>query len=331
MTNETPSIFHSPFDSLQSNTIEASENRRSLLSFVLQTMKYNVLHRFSPTVTKPKFQASGLEGFYSGDMVVNTKCDMISFVYLVKPLHNSNLTVMGTDFYYSPSVSAFINPSRATSTLSVDFRDLHHLLQWLHIRDSQDLFMMGCRQSGTIPSGTLRLLGSTFVVKDCRLKSSESVVDIDCVVPFGSATISTYYSVLYHLQNSIPDTSSPKFTENGSDNQCRKTTVYYRSRENYNEVQGRYLSQWNKMIIKSSFLSPSDTSTNSTISTFTESMFSIQWSPLPPLPPKIWTSDATFVGPDVMGEVSIFFPSVTFFGSSISNEIRSLTNFLSTF
>ena len=59
---------------------------------------------------------------------------------------------------------------------------------------------------------------------------------------------------------------------------------------------------------------------------FNDSTFSVQWTPLSPLSTKTWTADATFLGSNVHGKVTIFFPSMTFFGHSMITEIENLIN-----
>lgn len=309
---------------------------RTVKSFVMNNLKYSTLHKFSSPITKSRFHNSGLEGFHTSDILVNVKCDLSTFVEAVTSLQNNEKAVIDLDFSFSPGLSSFENPSRATKSLSVEFRNLQQLLLWLDIKDPRDNLVIGHRLSNTQSSGTLRLLGSSFVLKACQFGPSQKSVDVDIVLPFTSSTMSTYQAIVKALKDTELQTSCSYAPALQSDfnNQhvidcndgCRETVVYYRKRENYDETQGRYLSPWRTSIIRSPFFSEFNECIDDT--RFTDSTFTVQWTSAPPLSNKLWTSDATFFGTSVMGEVTIFFPSVTFFGSSTVIELIALTDAL---
>ena len=62
----------------------------------------------------------------------------------------------------------------------------------------------------------------------------------------------------------------------------------------------------------------------STVSSDSDTSFTVQWSRSVPLPSSTWTEDATFMGNYVMGNISVFFPAVIFFGPSTVSEIQDL-------
>ncbi len=110
--------------------------------------------------------------------------------------------------------------------------------------------------------------------------------------------------------------------------------VFYRYRENYDPAQGRYISPWRSRSVIWEYFKTSDNSTQPRTSTSlsgpgsanadSESTFSVEWSRCSSLPNSVWTEDATFMGVEVLGEITAFFPSVTFFGPSTLTEIDAL-------
>lgn len=265
------------------------------------------------------------------EVVIKEKFDLKSFTSLMLQLHHTHTDRIGSDINFSPCLSAFHSPSRATPFLSVDFRKVKHLLEWLDVHDSRDHLSIGYRFTRLKLSGALRLLGSSFEIEQCHGGNLNSSTIVDCVLPFCSATTSSYHAVAKALSNadiniseSADKNKSPTvIPEKENEGDC--TLVLYRSRENYSDAQGKYLSPWKKTIIESPPLTEAKNSTTA-ISTFKESLYSVQWTPLPQVHSTLWTSDATYFGDDVMGEVTIFFPAVTFFGSSTIEEIRILSD-----
>ncbi|MEM8863859.1 MAG: hypothetical protein AAGD96_36585, partial [Chloroflexota bacterium] len=65
-------------------------------------------------------------------------------------------------------------------------------------------------------------------------------------------------------------------------------------------------------------------SSTSTSPPDTESTFSIEWSPCKAIPSTLWTEDASFTGVHVLGQITAFFPSITFFGPSTLSELEQL-------
>ena len=159
------------------------------------------------------------------------------------------------------------------------------------------------------------------MVTDCRNEASDNTVDIDCILPLTSSTSNSLYAVRQAL--TMTEGYSATFNGSVSNDASATTIVYCRVRENYDEAQGRYLSPWRKHVIPLPCFSAPTKHIN-TVSSFSDSTFSVQWNPCKQLSAKQWTSDATFFGLDVMGEVTLFFPSVTFFGACTVREIGNL-------
>lgn len=262
------------------------------------------------------------------------KCDMVTFLEIVLPLHRSEPdTNTGLkQARFNPDVLAFQNPSRATDNLSVDFSNMTVLLRWINVNDVRDQRVFATKFSTKRPGGMLRILGTS-----CFLtvrKESSDTVGVDCVLPFVSCT-SSQQSQLQDLLSSNPDgdiTVPPASTYTG----LQTDVVFYRYRENYDPSQGRYISPWRARRITWSYFtrsnSPSDMK-SSTVATLgvssqdtsdTDGTFSVQWSRCAPLSRSQWTDDATFMGSLVLGSMTLFFPSVIFFGPSTLYEIEAL-------
>lgn len=109
------------------------------------------------------------------------------------------------------------------------------------------------------------------------------------------------------------DFNTAASTEN---NQLPGHLVFYRYRQNYDESQGRFLSPWRARHVTWAYFEPVSTSTDTASSDNLEddATFSVQWSRCPTLPQKQWIDDATYLGTEVIGEITAFFPSIFFFG-----------------
>ena len=103
-----------------------------------------------------------------------------------------------------------------------------------------------------------------------------------------------------------------------------KQVVFYRCRLNYDESQGKYLSPWKALNLDISSVMPMNQDEHRGHETDTESFFSVQWSQCRPISSTLWTTDATFLGVQVLGDITSFFPSVTFFGASTIREVERL-------
>lgn len=171
----------------------------------------------------------------------------------------------------------------------------------------------------------LRLLGSACVVSLPLRGGHEPVLDIDCILPGISYTSIVSDQLKSALRSVIEGTSTSMFSD-GTDAQA--CDIFYRIRRNYDQSQGRYLSPWRRKTVRLRPFRPSSTSgstdSDCSIGVDGDNTFSVQWTQLTPLSAAAWTSDARYFGEHVLGELSIFFPSITFFGHSTILEIEEL-------
>ena len=304
-----------------------------MINFVQQNIKYDTVQKFSAPLSRTRLQSSGLEGFNSSEIIVTTKCDLQTFVSMFEPLMNTPESADQSLYHFNPSKSAFSNQSRATQLLSVDFMSVGDLLKWMSIRDAADLHTMSVKSTVRKNDALLRLLGTSTVIQVVTDEKVNCTVDVDCILPLSSCTshhrtvLRSRLCDLFRVRGEhTPSTEKlPQVNQAKGDN-----LVFFRRRQNFDDAQGRYLSPW-----KSLYFNLDDPVTNPTKSTATESkslntsldsLFSIQWSQCKPLPSTMWTSDATFLGLNILGDLTVFFPAITFFGSSTIKEVQQLTS-----
>lgn len=290
--------------------------------FIFNSLKYNIITKFTNSLARSKFHRTGLQGYDSTETIVSAQCDMTSFLAMTNNLTSSQCPTSASPVRFNPSKLAFQSPSRATSTLSVDFTHLETLLGHVHIRDTVDHRTIGLRRSNSKASRLLRLLASSCII-NIRCGSVPNVqrtVDVDCVFPFQSITANykqQIQSVLQSLYNTRESGTCHNGKPGGSD------TVFYRFRENFDEAQGRYLSSWKAVsMVNNCFHSASTMVIEETASD--DYAFSLEWSQIPPPASSTWTSDARYFGQFIMGQVECFFPTVTFFGDYTITEIEKL-------
>lgn len=298
-------------------------------------MKYDILSRFSAPLSRSKYNKSGVEGFQRNELLVTVRCDLDSFIQMTQSLQEDvNLRAHTT---FKPDLPSFHSPSRATSTLSVDFDSAFTLLNWMGVKDYNDHHTFALKETkGNINSNVpriLRIVGTSCVLTLTKRHGSELPVDVDCVLPFASCTRSQVDQIRHLLSTTpITPTSDPETCNSGLAKRClRFDVVLYRYRENYDGSQGRYISPWRaRRVTWSSFHSGSElgqsTSSyyNSTSTIDADSTFSVEWSRRSSLPSSQWTEDATFFGAHVMGQITTFLPVITFYGPSTLAEISGL-------
>lgn len=316
-----------------------NDSKNPLLTFIHQNLKYSTITKFAGSIASSKLPRSGVQGYDSSEILISTQCDMESFVAITRTA--SSVTVSrsldvqsapATTFTgspstrFNPSKNAFHNPSRATSSLSVDFKCLSELLLFTQIRDTTDHRTIGIKECKGKNTHLLRLLGSSCTVSINggvnKATGNQCFLDVDCILPFQSCTpnlknhIKSYLQSLYisekadALEHEVPS---------GSD------ALFYRFRENYDDAQGRFLSPWKAVLFDNTcFRSSSAISTEG--STTDDSTFSIEWCQNPEVRHSTWTSDASYFGQQVLGQLTSFFPSITFFGDVTISEIHSLIN-----
>lgn len=264
--------------------------------------------------------------------MVNVKSDMYSFLQLVRPLHDVMVDPLAstTSMRFNPNLHLFQYPTRAMTNLSVDFGELPAMLQWMEIKDLQDHRSFGIKSSAQSSGSVLRILGTTCIISIETTASSKGRVDVDCVLPFVSCTESmiSELKILLSEESNEPDTTPPPSIPH----ELQTKVVFYRHRENYDACQGRYLSPWRARHVTWSFYESNpdratasqNKITSSTTTNEFDASFTIQWSRSTSLPCSTWTEDATFMGSFVMGQITVFFPSVVFFGPSTVSEIQAL-------
>ncbi len=253
------------------------------------------------------------------------KSNMKTFLHLTRPLQTN-----GTDLSshrFKPDYSAFQQPSRASDNFSVDFPTLSSFLKWMQVNDFNDHTSFAKKSSVRRHGSVLRILGTS-----CKITTSEpsgSAVDVDVVLPFVSCT----EHHVKHLQQLLAPTgiaSVQTRPSTASTTRCLpENVVFFRYRQHYDESQGRFLSPWRARIVHwpDFARNPSSSLENQSASVSQQepdATFSVQWSRCASLPHSQWTEDATYMGSEVMGEITAFFPSIIFFGPSTLKEIQTL-------
>ena len=212
----------------------------TLLSFMISTLKFETLSKFSTTISKPRLINTGQEGFQCSELTVRQKCDMSTFLDLVTTF-KSELQLPGSSvertqrYRLNPSSRSFMNPSRATQSLSIDFQSLQQLLYCLEIKDSRDHFSAGFRSSRRKGNGMVRVLGSACVITLHSLGGSNSSLDIDCVLPFVSHTAIQVDQIQSCLRQALTGSDSTGACEHTSSNPT--CCILYRVRKDYDEVK----------------------------------------------------------------------------------------------
>lgn len=288
-------------------------------------IKFDTLRKFSMPLPRSRFLNSGLEGFESSEIVIRSKCDLHTFVSIASELDHRHSETSPTYMRLNPAPKSFINPSRATSSLSIDFSNCYQLLLAMSIRDFGDQRNASVKTSTRKGSGMLRLLGSKCVIKLQLNVSNQLSTEVDCIFPFYSHTILDYMQLntLLHDGSSYEKKPTQPPTESSGH---KRTVVFYRVREHYDPAQGRYLSPWKSISLPYDVADGDRTTAKPEIkpSNATESTFSMVWGRCTPPSTSFWTSDAIFSGFQVVGNVSTFFPCITFFGASTIREIETL-------
>lgn len=313
-------------------------DKGDLPSFILNTIKYEVLLHFSSPLPRSRFQNSGLEGFQISETSVVVKCDLNTFLQLTRPLNSSSYNGSSR---FAPNFALFESPSRATNNLSVHFSTLSDLLYWMQVHDIADHMAFCYKSSYRKSAGMLRVIGTACLVTRVRIPGVLDPVDVDCVLPFTSRTKPRLDQLREHLETRPTDVV-PAASNSHATKGLKNNVVLYRFRQNFNEAQGRYISPWRSRQIpwnslletisnsadaqsSSNLTSSTEPTTHTSTSTSgCDSTFSVEWSKCAPLPGSIWTEDACFMGLKVMGQITVFFPVVTFYGASTVAEIRNL-------
>lgn len=291
-----------------------------LASYVLNSLKYETLAKLSSSLSRSRFLNSGMEGFEASELVVRGRCDLHTFLSIVNYFKHCPTSTIPNSFRLNPTCSAFINPSRATNLLSIDFESLIQLLVSLDVRDSTDHHRASMKSTSKKNGSMLRLLGSTCTMTVNSSSPSTPPVVLDCVLPSFSFT-STIHQHLHNAFRTFLDCNDVH--QQGFDDNEDVHPVLFRERRNYDPVQGRYLSAWKMLHLRLRCFH-----TSSTVGTeqyrSNDSTFSVQWTQLPVLSPSSWTSDGRFFGQHVLGELNVFFPCVTFVGETTIAEIQTL-------
>ena len=167
----------------------------------------------------------------------------------------------------------------------------------------------------------LRLLGSSCIVTLNQGSQPESIV-VDCIFPFYSFTYAQVEILQSVLRSQLDSSSTHSHAVfHGSDSETRP--ILYRVRQNYDEAQGRYLSPWKLLHLHLPVFSTSSTVGKDKYRE-EDCTFSLQWTAAAPLSSSMWTTDATFMGLQVLGDVTSFLPCITFFGPSTIDEVQKL-------
>lgn len=326
----------SSITALLRSVINTDNVESPLLVFIRHAIKYESLYRMGTGLSYTRYQKSGVEGFHTREVVINVRSDMFSYLQLVRPLRNAttNQVAATSSTRFNPDYHAFQNPTRAMNDLSVDFGDLPGLLKWMEVKDIQDLRSFATKRSTPRSGGLLRVLGTRCTITVSKSDNGNDQVDVDCILPFVSCTETRIAQLKQLLSEDYneSDTAPPP----SINHDLRTSVVFFRHRENYDPCQGRFLSPWRaRRITWSGFGTPSAvqsppavSSSNNSASSLTsaesDTSFTVQWSRCAVLPSATWTEDATFMGSLLMGNISVFFPSVVFFGHSTTAEIRAL-------
>ena len=333
---------------LLSSIVANEEHSLELHDFVLNNLRYETLHKFTHTLPKSRYQDSGTEGFEQAEILVRTKCDLATFTRLVQPLISIATNDSSAHMRFNPSLSAFREPSRATDILAVDFSDLQPLLKWLRVHDNSDSMKMKTKRTVRSQVAMLRVLGTSCLLTDLS-KSQSTQPQVDCFLPFTSCTSFR----VQQLQELFRTDQKGSASEVGSGAGVHETVQHdgatdahdhrqmqnieqrqqpaflYRKRQDFDDDQGRFLSPWRINQSNSTAFCKTAGETkagNSTIhiSESFDCCFTLQWSSSKPLSNALWTTDATFTGSHVLGDVTLFFPCTTFIGNSTVAEIETL-------
>lgn len=314
-------------------------SNNSLLTFIRHNLKYGTIMKFTGSLASSKLPRSGVQGYDSSEVIISTQCDMDSFIViaqstsLVSSGASSSIqspsasTLSGlSSVRFNPSIGAFLQPSRATASISVDFTRLSEILRFTQIRDIQDHCTIGVKECKGKTSHLLRLLGSSCTVtikagSNTETKNTDSI-EVDCVLPFQSCTTNFRHYIKRFLQ-SVYNKQRGDVCEH--DVRSGTDTLFYRFRENYDDAQGRFLSHWKAALIDNTCFQSSSTIGTEGI-TSDDSTFSVEWCQNPLARHSTWTSDASYFGHQVLGQLTSFFPSITFFGDATISEIQTLIN-----
>lgn len=317
--------------------VNRNKKDSSVVEFIQNTIKYDTVQKFTTPLCRTRLQNSGLEGFKCSEVIVNSKSDLTSFLHLMEPLLRSAQQDSGRKLRFNPSLQSFRSQSRATQLLSVDFSTLRDLLQWISIHDPRDIQTISVKCTTRKNDSLLRILGTSALISIPSVgNSSSSRIDVDCLLPFSSCTVKHVQHLESALMKELTANEDSKVTTkvevSNTDNFAQKQNVLYRCRVNYDESQGRYLSPWKVLQISIPLIFGVDVKPEDSSATTTqqESSFTIQWSQCRTIPTSMWTTDARFTGLHVLGDISTFSPTLTFFGSSTIKEIKQLlsTHFL---
>lgn len=242
-TKAEPVVTQHSISQFLSSIFSAEGNALHVHDFVLNNIRYETLHKFTNSLPKSRFHNSGTEGFERSEILVSTKCDLATFIRAVSPLLQITPGTPPDARAFKPSLHAFREPSRATSTLSIDFGDLDPILIWLRMYDAADRMNIKRKCTSRSKVAMLRVLGTSCVLQTPTGKEAPSV-RVDCFIPFRSNT-AVQASM---LQSVVTGVSS-------GTNEC---------------------------------------------------CFTLQWSACKPLSSAVWSSDATYTGMQVVGDMTIF-------------------------
>ena len=264
---------------------------------------------------------------------MKTKSDMTSFLQLARPLRLP-LDARHHSVRFNPDYVAFETPSRASNNLTVDFQGLFSLLTWLKVNDFNDHISFATKKSVRRPGGVLRLLGTSCKITLRDGAQDGAPIDVDCVLPFISRLESHITHLKQLLQSDLDNDSFPT-PEPSNTRRLHDDIVLYRYRQNFDESQGRFVSPWRVRRVTWGELDWKNTSQSIHGSSTpvlasnenpsdSDQTFSVQWCRSTPLPSSQWTEDATYMGSQVIGDITAFFPTVLFFGPSTLAEVDAL-------
>lgn len=301
---------------------------------MLNNLRIETLHKFSQPLPKPRSASSDGEGFSTAEITVSTKCDLATFTRLTHQLQ-MQAENGANHIRINPNLASFREPSRATKNLSIDFGCLNDLLRWLKIFDKDDHNRIKSKGTSRSKQDILRVLGTSCSIQvpvENESSKEPSTVGVDCFLPFQSCTASRMDQIRGLLVSEAGSPNQNQYTFfDGDVNQ--PDTLLYRCRKDFDEVEGRFMSPWRAKKLQWGVFSPSmaSSSPTSNVDLFyshtddtLDNCFTLQWTPCQPLPKSLWSADATFTGMQVVGDITIFFSTFTFVGSSTMNEISTL-------
>ena len=170
-----------------------------------------------------------MEGFQTTEVLVTVKSDLDTFLELVQDLTPSSKKGLTR---FNPDTQSFINPSRATSSLSVDFTTVSTMLRWMNINDIGDHHTCATKRSMRKNGKQLRILGSSCLItlpRPFSSNSEKSTVLVDCFLPHVSCTTSHIHQLTSLLSDDITTSSQT----NPPTHDLANDVVLYRYRENY--------------------------------------------------------------------------------------------------